>query len=64
MQTLWVGDRVLFYNPLDGNFFENRITNITATEVHSILNIDNGLLYVSGLNDQPIYALFPDGTAE
>ena len=64
MQTLGVGDRVLFYNPLDGNFFENRITSITVTEVHSILNIDNGFLYVSGLNDQPIYALLPNGTAE
>ena len=64
VQTLGVGDRVLSYNPLDGSFFENRITSITVTEVHSILNIDNGFLYVSGLNDQPIYALLPNGTAE
>ncbi len=64
VQDLSVGDRVLSYDPLTGHFINNRITAINVTEVHSILSINNGLLYVSGLTDQPIYVLTPNGTAQ
>ena len=64
VQDLSVGDRVLSYDPITGKFINNRITTINVTEVHSILSIDYGLLYVSGLTDQPIYVLMPNGTAQ
>ena len=64
VQDLKIGERVLSYDPITAKFFENKVTNIGVTNTSSILNIDNGLLYVSGLRDQPIYAQLPNGTAE
>jgi len=30
---------------------------------HEIVDINNGMLYVSGLNDQPLYGRYPNGTS-
>ena len=64
VQDLMVGEHILSYDPVTEKFFENKVTSINVTNVTSVLNIDNGLLFVSGMHDQPIYVLLPNGMPE
>ena len=64
VQDLKVGDQILSYDPIGGNFVEEEVTEINVTNVNSIINIDNGLLFVSGARDQPIYVKLSNGTVE
>ncbi len=68
VQELNVGESVLSYNILAGAFSRSdivnaTITSITVSHVHHIMDINNGLLFVSGLFDQPLYARVQNGTA-
>lgn len=65
VQDLKVGENILSYDSVNQQFIRNTITSINVTtNVTTILDIDFGLLHVSGMQDQPIYALLPNGTAE
>ena len=69
VQELNVGESVLSYNILAGAFSRSdivnaTITSITVSHVHHIMDINNGLLFVSGLFDQPLYTRVQNGTAE
>ncbi len=67
VQSLKVGDTLLSYNILSGTLSASDIVNTTITsikvsDVHQIVSIDNGLLFVSGLLDQPLFARLQNGT--
>ncbi len=64
VQDLQLGDKILSYNPLINKFIRDLVTNIKVSNVHTILNINNGMLYVSGLLDQPIYVKLWNGVDE
>lgn len=64
VQDLSTGSKILSYDTADGKLVEEKVVSINVTHVTSIFNIDNGLLYVSGATDQPIYVMLPNGTAE
>jgi hypothetical protein len=62
VQDLQIGQKVLSYNTHTGKIVTTTVYNNTAIHVSQVLDINNGLLYASGLNDQPIYAQFQNGT--
>ncbi len=64
VQDLKVGENILSYDPLTNSLFQNKVISINVTVASSILDLNHGLLYVSGMKDQPIYTLLPNGTAE
>ncbi len=61
VQELKVGQTLLSYNTKDGKLVQEKVTGINVSHVTSIIDVNNGLLYVSGTNDQPIYVTLPDG---
>ena len=69
VQSLKVGDTLLAYNILSAtlstsNIVDATVTSINVSIVHHIVSIDNGLLLVSGLMDQPLYARLQNGTVQ
>lgn len=64
VQDLSIGSKILSYDTTDGKLVEEKVTGINVTNVSSIFNINNGLLYVSGATDQPIYVKLPNGTEQ
>ena len=72
VQDLAVGEQVLSYDILSGNYAAGLSTSalttgtiraITITYVTQIVDINNGLLFVSGMTDQPLFAIAQNGTA-
>lgn len=61
VQELKVGQNLLSYNTNGGKLVREKVTGINVSHVNSIIDINNGLLYVSGTNDQPIYVSLPGG---
>ncbi len=64
VQNLQVGDKILSYDPVTSKFVRDRVTSINVTHVTSLIDINNAMLYVSGLHDQPIYVKLPNGNTK
>lgn len=62
VQSIQPGDFVLSYNTTTGQFVDSIVSSNNNTEVNQVVSIDNGLLYASGLYDQPIYVQMANGT--
>ena len=62
VQDLKVEQNLLSYNTNDGKLVQEKVSAINVTQVNSIFDINDGLLYVSGASDQPIYVTLPNGT--
>ncbi len=62
VQDLSPGDAVLSYNITSGQFFTTIVTSNNALQVGQVVDINNGALYASGLNDQPLYVQLSNGT--
>ncbi len=62
VQNLKAGDSVLSYDTKIGKLTTATVSSNTAIQVNQVLDINNGLFYASGLQDQPIYARMQNGT--
>ncbi len=68
VQYLSVGEKLLSYDILQTSLSTISLTtgtiqSITITNVTQIVNINNGLLFVSGMTHQPLYAITQSGVA-
>ncbi len=72
VQNLSVGEQLLSYNILQtdrasslstSGLTTGTIKSIMASNVTQIVDINHGLLYVSGMTDQPLFAIAQNGTA-
>lgn len=61
VQDLKVGDHVLSFDVYKDRYVNTKVTSINVTNVTSIVDINNGELYASGLSDQPIYVKLANG---
>ncbi|MGC8496460.1 MAG: Hint domain-containing protein [Thermoplasmata archaeon] len=64
VQDLKVGDELLSYNYNIGQYVTAEVSNISASNVTNIIDINNGSLYMSGLGDQPMLVKMQDGVIE
>ncbi len=64
VQDLRVGEHILSYNTVDNKLVQEKVSSINITNVTSIININNGLLYVSGAHDQPIFVKLSNGSEQ
>ncbi len=62
VESLQVGDSVLSYNAQTGQLVASSVSGNGASQVSQVLDVNNGALYISGLNDQPMYVRMSNGT--
>ena len=63
VQDLSAGMRVLAYDTNSNRFYRTAVEQIQVSRVTTVVNID-GLVSLSGLNDQPVYVKLANGTKE
>lgn len=59
VQDLKPGDKVLSWDVSHNRPVVTTVTSVYPTYVASLIDVNNGLLYASGANDQPVYAQLP-----
>ncbi|MEM3637689.1 MAG: Hint domain-containing protein [Conexivisphaerales archaeon] len=64
VKLLTRGDMVRAYSFTTKQMITTQVISNTARQVNQVLNINNGELLVSGINDQPMYVQLPNGTFE
>ena len=64
VQRLRPGTKILSYNVQSQSLIVTTVSRVNETNTSTILNINHGLLLISGLNDQPVYAKLQNGTEE
>lgn len=63
VQNLSVGTKILSYNITSHSLFNGTVVKITSRQVSQVWYID-GILGITGLNDQPIYVQLQNGSEE
>ncbi len=61
VQNLMPGMNVLSYNPNTAQLVTTTVANVTVSQVSLIVEVD-GLVFISGLHDQPVFVMFQNGT--
>jgi len=64
VQNLHPGMKTLSYDVQTGKLMETTVTSVIENNVSMITSINNGELFVSGMEDQPIFVKLPNGTEE
>src|SRR5271157_274306 len=62
VQDVVPGVRILAYNMVTGKLSNAIVTRTVASQVNQVVDINNGELFVSGLNDQALFARMQNGT--
>jgi len=62
VDNLRIGQKVLSYDTQKRELVVTTVYSDTAVQVSQVVDINNGLLYASGFNDQPVYVELQDGT--
>ena len=63
VQLLRHGMKILSYNPDNGSLVDSTVLYVNSSSVTLVVNV-NGIVYISGLNDQPVYVQVQNGTKE
>ena len=63
VQLLRPGMKVLSYNPDNGSLVDSTVLYVNSSNVTLVVNV-NGVVDISGLNDQPVYVELQNGTKE
>jgi hypothetical protein len=64
VQNLNAGSEILSYNYNTKQYENAIISSVSYSNVTNIIDINNGLLYMSGLEDQPMLVKMQDGIIE
>ncbi len=64
VQDIKVGDKILSYNYTTGQFLTAQVSNISISNTTNIIDVNNGLLFISGFNVQPILVKLKNGITE
>lgn len=64
IQNLRPGMKTVSYDPITHRLFTSTVDSVNETNVTMIMDINHGSLYVSGMNDQPIFVKLKNGTEE
>lgn len=62
VQYLNVGDFVLSYDVVSHRFVVSTVVSIGVDNVSNVVDVNDGLLYLSGWNDQYVFVMFQNGS--
>jgi hypothetical protein len=63
VQSVSVGASILSYDRATGKLIKGTVTAVNESTTTELIGFNNGSLYASGFDDQPLYVMEPNGTA-